>query len=81
MTENLKDFPGSALSPLGLVATTPDQLLTAMATDDGPAMADVVTKVAATLVRPPRSVDDILAALARANVTRFAPAIRPFLRA
>ena len=79
LTENLKDFPEAVLKPFGLVAMTPDQFLSSLLKENGSIVADVIRRVAQTLVRPPRSVEDILIALERTHVTQFARDFRAFL--
>jgi len=80
LTENSKDFPKSELEPLDLVALTPDQFLTNLLEENEQAITDVIERVADTLVRPPRSVEDILTALEGAHITQFTRTFRSLNR-
>jgi predicted nucleic acid-binding protein len=79
VTANTRDFPDSALVPLGLVAVTPDQFLVSLAEHDSAAMASAIKSLSGALVTPEQSVEDILVALERVRIRRFPEFIRPYL--
>ncbi|MDR3622414.1 MAG: PIN domain-containing protein [Paludisphaera borealis] len=76
VTFNLKDFPTETLRGFGVVARHPDDFVVDLF-DRAP---EVVLKAAgmqrASLKRPPLSVDDYLAALARQNLPRSVARLR-----
>jgi len=76
VTSNLSDFPEPAMTGLGLHAVSADDFLLDLADLDSDAMLAVVRRQAAVKTRPPLTVGDVLAALARAGVPRFAAHVR-----
>lgn len=79
VTNNVKDFPGSVLLPLGLEAQTLDAfLLNQLDLAPRETMATLESQASATL-RPQRSVADVLQALGRAGSPGFAQAARGHL--
>lgn len=65
VTFNLKDFPATALEPLGIEAKHPDDFMVE-ALDLAPgAIAAAVNEQAATLKNPPKTVADLLDTLQR----------------
>lgn len=75
VTLNLKDF--SSL-PEGVAVQSPDDFLESLFDLDPEGMAEVITRQAAALKRPERTVDEILAALGKI-VPDFAQAVREHL--
>ena len=63
VTLNRRDFPTTALAPYGLVLHLPDELLTALCDRSPDVMARILTEQAAALTRPPRTLEEELAAL------------------
>jgi predicted nucleic acid-binding protein len=79
ITFNLDHFPSEACDRFGVDATDPDEFLLAL---HGIAPDRVIAEVrlqAADLTNPPWSFDDLLGALERAGVGRFADALREHL--
>ena len=75
VTTNLTDFPEDVLSSLDLVATHPDDFLLDQLDLAPPIVLDVIREQAACMKRPPLSVPDVVARLARAGVPSFADEI------
>ena len=63
VTSNLRDFPATALAPLGVEAHSPDEFLRQMYESDPQAIVKVLVDQAAALIAPPLTVDDVLNAL------------------
>lgn len=72
VTTNLKDFPEDVLAPLDLVGIHPDDFLLDQLDLAPPTVLDVIREQAACMTRPPLSVRDVVARLARAGVPSFA---------
>lgn len=68
VTFNLRDFPRDVLDPLGLVAMHPDAFATELLGADRAKVTGVVQAQAADLRNPPRTIDDVLDALARCGL-------------
>jgi hypothetical protein len=64
VTENLKDFPESALSPHGVEALSPDEFLGQLLNVDPMLMAQVLREQVADLINPPLTVQDVLKQIA-----------------
>jgi hypothetical protein len=76
VTANLTDFPDAALRPLGLHALSPDAfLLDQLNLNPAQTIAAIIDQATAART-PPLSLDDLLAALARAGVPNFAGEVR-----
>jgi hypothetical protein len=63
VTNNLRDFPDTALMPFGIEAQSPDQFRTDLAEGDVTLMKLVLTRQANALRNPPKTVADILQSL------------------
>ncbi|MGO1497617.1 PIN domain-containing protein [Agrococcus casei] len=75
VTENIRDFPSSALAPLRLEAVTADEFLLDQF-DLKPALARrIVCDQAAAMVRPPTTEEQLLQSLARSGAPGFARAV------
>jgi hypothetical protein len=72
VTFNLKDFPDEALGPLDLAAIHPDTFLLDQFDLAPPLVVDVLHEQALHTRRPPLTVEDLVARLARAGVPAFA---------
>ena len=72
ITFNLRHFPRRHLSPLGLMAMTPDQWLLAKAKADPDGMRELAERCRRRLVRPPLSKADHLKGLRRSGLNQFA---------
>ena len=66
VTYNVKDFPPSALSPMGLRALRPDDFLMEVASESPKETIAAVNSIVAVKKRPPRTMDEELKGL-RAN--------------
>lgn len=76
MTSNLKDFHSL---PDGLEAQSPDEFLTNLFDLDSQGMAQVVVEQTLALKRPPRSIEQVLSALAK-SVPTFAACVSEQLK-
>lgn len=65
ITSNLRDFPASALMPLGIEAQSPDEFLLNLAVTDVGAVKQVIAEQAAALIAPAMTPLDIIHALRR----------------
>jgi predicted nucleic acid-binding protein len=65
VTDNIRDFPASALDPFNIESQTPDIFLTHLVYLYPDVMVQIVQEQAADYRHPPRTVDDILTRLAR----------------
>lgn len=74
VTENIKDFPASTLTPLGLEAIGLDDFLLDQYDLNPSATRRIVAEQAAAMTQPPVEVDRLLSRLSRA-VPRFAKLI------
>jgi len=79
VTNNMKDFPASALTVHGIEAMTPDHLLLGLLDSDPERVLDVIRVTAAATRNPPLSVERVLDSLARAEASGFARAVRAWL--
>ncbi len=64
VTSNVKDFPASALAPLGIEARSPDMFLGQLYGVAPATVVRVLREQSVALVAPPMTVDEVLAALA-----------------
>lgn len=78
VTANLKDFPPAALAPHGIEAQHPDDFVLERLDETPLLVAQVLMEQAAALRSPPRTVEDVLAALEDAGLVRSAARIREF---
>lgn len=72
LTVNLKDFPASALAPLGLVAEHPDGFLTRLCRESPDRFLEALERVRARLRNPPVSHEEHTATLRRAGLNAMA---------
>ena len=79
VTNNLRDFPLTALTPFGLVAQSPDRFLNLLFDADADRMTGVLRGLASSYQTPAMSFDTFLARLAKhapSLVTRLMGAAR-----
>jgi hypothetical protein len=72
ITANVKDFPATALEPLGLEAVVPDDFLLDQLDLSPPTILRVIREQAAHTANPPRSARDVASLLGRAGAPGFA---------
>ncbi|MFL0446006.1 hypothetical protein [Corynebacterium xerosis] len=72
VTDNVKDFPDSALAPWGLHAVTPDDFLRDLHDLDPVIGEDCLAEVVARFKNPPRTVCEFLDAMRRAGAPIYA---------
>lgn len=75
MTENVRDFPASVLSRLGLEAVRLDEFLLTQFDLGVPATVQIVHDRARAMGRPPVTEEQLLGRLARSGAPRFAHAV------
>jgi len=80
ITENVADFPTKPLAARGVTVRRPNDYLTELFDEHADEIAQVVIEMAADRQRPPMTPGDVLDALARAGVARFAERVRKHLR-
>ena len=68
VTDNLRDFPSRSLSPLSILARTPDDFLSALLDQNPATMREIIEQQAKTLRRPAMSTTELLG-----NLERHAP--------
>lgn len=73
VTNNVRHFPQPALTPLGIVATTPDQFLLRLWASEPREMVTLLAEQGASL-HPPRTLRSVLETLAR-TVPQFVSAV------
>lgn len=76
ITFNLKDFPNSALEPLGIEAKHPDEFILEMINLAPGAVTSAVMEQARSLRNPPCSLADLLGTLANQGLTRSVAKLR-----
>lgn len=76
VTSNLKDFPADALAPHHLEAQHPDEFLVGLIDRSSGLVLAVIHEQAAALVRPPITVEDLLATLQQNGLTRSVARLR-----
>jgi hypothetical protein len=81
VTQNLADFPDSALGPWDIQAQHPDEFLLGLFNIQPDLAASLVERQVAALRSPALSLDDVLAALEVAGAPVFADAVRRRVRA
>lgn len=79
VTDNLKDFPKGSCSPYGIEAQSCDEFLTHCLHIDPVKVASAIYKVSTSKKKQPRSVDEVIDALAE-NAPGFARELREFLQ-
>jgi hypothetical protein len=75
ITANVRDFPATALEPLGLEAVHPDDFLLDQLDLSPPTILQVIREQAARTRRPPLTPRDLATLLGRAGVPGFADEI------
>ncbi len=75
VTENVSDFPASALSPLGMEAVRLDEFLLTQFDLNVAATVQIVSDQSRAMGRPPVTEDQLLGRLARSGAPRFANAV------
>lgn len=75
VTENVRDFPATALSPLGLEAVRLDDFLLTQFDLNVAATVQIVSDQARAMGRPPVTEEQLLGRLARSGAPRFARAV------
>lgn len=76
VTENVRDFPATVLSPLGLEAVRLDEFLLTQFDLGVPATVQIVQDQARAMGRPPVTEEQLLGRLARSGAPRFAHAVK-----
>jgi predicted nucleic acid-binding protein len=72
VTDNVKDFPVPSCEPFGLAVVTADEFLSDVHKQESDAVLEVVGRLALALRKPAMTVNDVVAALARARLPQFA---------
>jgi hypothetical protein len=80
ITRNVRDFPARALGGRGVIVTRPDDYLVELFEAHTEEIVAVVVEMGADRTRPPMSPQDVLGALSRAGVPRFARRVAEALR-
>ena len=78
MTQNLKDFPDSALEPYGIDVQHPDEFLCNHLNLAQGLFCGAVRKVRGRLQNPPYSIEQYLEILTRNGLVGTAAELRPF---
>lgn len=78
ITSNLRDFPASALAPLGITPHSPDDFLMGLYANDSDAAVTIIMRQAASLRAPPLTPLEVLDAVGL-HAPRFATLVRPLL--
>jgi hypothetical protein len=81
ITANVRDFPATALEPLGLEAVHPDDFLLDQLDLSPPTILQVIREQAAHTRKPPLTTPDLATLLGRAGVPGFADEILRFMAA
>ena len=76
VTFNLRDFPKSALEPLGVAAVHPDNFVLERIAEGLEPIQGALMRQAADLKRPPGTVDDVLARLQECGIPRSVARLR-----
>ncbi len=74
LTANTKDFPGAELEAMGVAVRHPDDYFVDLLASEPDAVRDVVAGMSNDRQHPPMTVDDVVGALKRAGLVRFAAA-------
>ena len=75
VTDNLRDFPGEALSPFNLEAYSADAFLTLLFDSAPERMVQIVVQQTSDLRSPPKTYQEVLASLGK-QVPTFAARVR-----
>jgi len=78
VTFNLKDFPATALGPLGIEAQHPDDFVSHLFDLDQAAVVRCVRDQRAALKNPPQSAGELLDTLLQQGLPQTVNALRPF---
>ena len=78
VTNNVRDFPASALAPHGVQTRQPDKFLCELWRGNAPDILACLHRQRARLQKPPQSASDFLQALTRQGLTQFALTLQPF---
>lgn len=78
VTNNIRDFPVSALAPHNVRAQKPDAFLCDLWRDNAPEMVAALAVQRARLRNPPQTPAEFTQSLARQGLTRFVAALAPF---
>jgi PIN domain len=78
VTENLKDFPDSALAPYDIEVQTPDEFLSYALDQDQPAVIGAIHTMASKRRHPPTSPADLLSALSE-RLPTFTTEAAPYI--
>lgn len=76
VTNNLRDFPTTALRQFSIEAQSPDRFVHHLLETAYDEVVSIITRQAAALSRPPRSYNQILDRLAQVGLPRTVAAIR-----
>lgn len=76
VTNNVKDFPSSALAPLGLEAQNADEFLLNQLSLEPQRTMEALTSQARAAKRPPLTVEELMERLTRCGAVRFGEAAR-----
>lgn len=79
VTVNTADFPAQPLAELGVTVVRPDDYLCGLLDEYAEGVAELVVEMAADRRNPPMTAGEVLDALGRAGVGRFAAAARALL--
>ncbi|MHB1929829.1 MAG: PIN domain-containing protein [Acidimicrobiales bacterium] len=80
ITRNVRDFPARPLARRGVVVSHPDNYLVDLLEAHPIEIVAVVAEMSADRTRPPMGPEDVLGALSRAGVPRFARRVAERLR-
>lgn len=72
LTANLMDFPASLLADRGVTVLSPDEYASELLVSHRDEILDIISSMSADRRRPPMAPDEVLDALARAGLSRFA---------
>ena len=78
VTNNIRDFPASALAPHGVETRKPDAFLCELWPDNSAEIIVALSRQRARLHNPPQSPAEFLESLKRQGLTRFADTLTPF---
>lgn len=81
VTDNVKDFPVASCVPFGVAVLTADEFLSEMHEQEPDVVLEVAARLARALRKPPMTLHDLVAALARAQLPQFASRLRAQLAA
>jgi PIN domain len=76
LTHNVRDFPAAPLAQRGVTVISPDTFFVTLADTTAASLVDVIVGMAASRRNPPMTAIDVLDALGRAGLPRFATRMR-----